>query len=40
MSIPYIRVTFLASAEVIKSEVAQESCEEVSDLACLIHLCL
>ena len=39
MSIPYIRVTFLASAEVIKSEVAQESCEEVSNLACLIHLC-
>ena len=39
MSIPHIRVTFLAAAEVIRSEVAQESCEEESDLACLIRLC-
>ena len=39
MSIPHIRVTFPALAEVIKSEVAQESCEEESDLACLIRLC-
>ena len=30
---------FLALAEVIRSEMAQESCEEESDLACLIHLC-
>ena len=40
MSIPYIRFTFLALAEVIRSEVAQKSCEEESDLACLIRLCL
>jgi len=39
MFIPHIRVTFLAPAKVIRSEVAQESCEEESDLACLIHLC-
>ena len=39
MSIPHIRVTFLAAAEVIRSEVAQESCEEKSNLACLIRLC-
>ena len=39
MSIPHIRVTFLASTEVIKSRMAQESCEEESDLACLICLC-
>ena len=38
MSIPHIRVTFLAPVEVIRSEVAQESCEEESDRACLIHL--
>ena len=40
MSIPHIKVTFLASVEVIRSEVAQESCEEELDLACLIYLCL
>ena len=40
MSIPYIRVTFLALAKVTRSKVAQESCEEESDLACLIHLYL
>ena len=40
MSIPYIKVTFPTSAEVIRSEVAQESCEWELDLACLIHLCL
>ena len=40
MSIPHIRVTFPALAEVIISETAQESCEKVSDLACLIRLCL
>ena len=39
MSIPYIRVNFLAFAEVIRSEVVQESCEEELDLACLICLC-
>ncbi|KAL0008660.1 hypothetical protein SO802_010162 [Lithocarpus litseifolius] len=39
MSIPHIRVTFPTLAEVIKSEMAQESCEEESDLACLIGLC-
>ena len=39
MSIPYIRVTFSAPAEVIGSEMAQESCEEELDLACLICLC-
>ena len=39
MSIPYIRVTFPTSAEVIRSKMAQESCEEESNLACLIHLC-
>ena len=38
MSIPHIRVTFSASVEVIRSEVAQESYEEESDLACLIRL--
>ena len=40
MSIPYIRETFLSLAEVIRSEVVQESCEEESDLGCLIRLCL
>ena len=40
MSIPHIRVTFLALAEVIRSKVAQESCEEKSNLVCLICLCL
>ena len=40
MSIPHIRITFLALVEVIRSEAAQESYEEESDLACLIHLCL
>ncbi|KAK9997856.1 hypothetical protein SO802_017459 [Lithocarpus litseifolius] len=40
MSIPHIRVTFLASAEVIVSKATQESCEEESYLACLIRLCL
>ena len=39
MFIPHIRVTFLAPAEVIKLEVAQQSCEEESNLACLICLC-
>ena len=39
MSIPHIRVTFPAPIEVIGSKVAQESCEEESDLACLIRLC-
>ena len=38
MSIPHIRVTFPALAEVIKSKVAQESCEEELDLACHIRL--
>ena len=40
MSIPHIKVTFPAPAEVIRSEVAQESYEEESNLACLINLCL
>nr|XP_023872982.1 uncharacterized protein LOC111985560 [Quercus suber] len=39
MSIPHSRVTFLASTEVIRLEMAQESCEEELDLACLICLC-
>ena len=39
MSIPYIRVTFPALAKVIRLEMAHESCEEESDLACLIRLC-
>ena len=39
MSIPHIRVTFLALTEVIRSKMAQESYEEESDLACLIRLC-
>ena len=39
MSTPHIGVTFSALAEVIRLEVAQESCEEESDLACLIRLC-
>ena len=39
MSIPHIRVTFPAPAEVIILEVAQESYEEESDLAGLIRLC-
>ena len=40
MSIPHIRFTFLAPAEAIRSEVVQESHEEDSNLASLIHLCL
>ena len=40
MYIPHIRVTFPASIEVIRSEVAQESCKQELDLACLICLCL
>ena len=40
MSIPHIRVTFSALAEVIRIEVAQELCDEESNLACLIRLCL
>ena len=39
MSIPHIRVTFSAPAKVIKSEMAQETYEEESDLVCLIRLC-
>ena len=39
MSIPHIRVTFPALAKVIRSEMAQESCKEESNLACLILLC-
>ena len=39
MSIPHIMVTFLAPTEVIRSKVAQESCKEELDLACLICLC-
>ena len=39
MSIPYIKVTFSAPTKVIRSETAQESCEEESNLACLIRLC-
>ena len=39
MSFPHIRVTFPALVEVIRSKMAQESCEEELDLACLIHLC-
>ncbi|KAK9997910.1 hypothetical protein SO802_017513 [Lithocarpus litseifolius] len=38
MSIPHIKVTFLALAKVIRSEVAQDSYEEESNLACLIRL--
>ena len=38
-SIPHIGVTFLTPTEVIRLEVAQQSCEEESNLACLIHLC-
>ena len=37
MSIPHIKVTFSAPAEVIRI-VAQESCDEESNLACLIRL--
>ena len=40
MSIPHIRVTFPALAEVIRSEAMQESHEEESNLACLIRLCI
>ena len=40
MSIPHIEVTFLAPTEVIRSDMAQESCDEESDLACLVCLCL
>ena len=40
MSIPHIKVTFSAPPEVIRLDTAQESCEEESDLASLIHLCL
>ena len=39
MSILHVRVTFLAPVEVIRSKMVQESCEEESDLACLIYLC-
>ncbi|XP_075654942.1 uncharacterized protein LOC142625127 [Castanea sativa] len=39
MSIPHIRVTFPALAEVIRSKMALESCVEESNLACLIRLC-
>ena len=39
MSIPHIKVSFLAPAEVIRSKRAQESCEEEPELACLFHLC-
>ena len=39
MYIPYIMVTFPALAEVIRSEVVQESCEEESELASLIRFC-
>ena len=39
MSIPHIRVTSLASAEVIRLEATQESYEKEPDLACLIPLC-
>ena len=39
MSIPHIRVTFLASVEVIRSKVVQESHKEESNIASLIHLC-
>ena len=39
MSIPHIKVTFPVLTEVIRSEIVQESCEEESDLACLIRLC-
>ena len=39
MSILHTMVTFSASAKVIISELAQVSCEEESDLACLIRLC-
>ena len=38
MSIPHIRVTFSAPAKVIRIEVAQVSCDEESNLACLIRL--
>ena len=38
MSIPHIRDIFLALVKIIRSETAQESYEEESDLACLIHL--
>ena len=40
MFIPHTMVTFSASAKVIISEIAQVSCEEESNLACLIWLCL
>ena len=40
MSIPHIRVTFLAPAKVIRLEASQESCEEELDMVCLIRLCL
>ena len=39
MSIPHIRDIFLALVKIIRSETAQESYEEESDLACLIRLC-
>ena len=38
-SIPHIGVTFLTPTEVIRLEVAQQSCEEESNLASLIRLC-
>ena len=40
MFIPHIRATFLALADAIRSKTSQESCEEESNLACLICLCL
>ena len=40
MSIPHIWVIFPALVKVIRSEVVQESHEEESDIASLIHLCL
>ena len=39
MTIPHIRVTFPALAKVIRLEMAQESGEDESELACLIRLC-
>ena len=39
MPIPYIIVTFLVPTKVIRLEMAQESGEDESELACLIRLC-
>ena len=39
MSIPHIKVTFPTPAKIIRSEMAEESCKEESNLACLICLC-